>query len=62
MRDGPWKLILDGRDGPKVGLYKLDEDLAESRNLAGAHPERVARMRAALTAWQKDVASSWQDK
>jgi len=54
MRDGPWKLILNGRDGDAVGLYNLD-DIGEQNNLAVEDPDRVRRMRAALEAWKVDV-------
>jgi len=57
VRDRDWKLIEDASgqvDEP--ALYNLAEDLSESRNLAGDHPDRVKRMAAALAAWRKDVA------
>lgn len=52
FRHGSWKLLPKG--GGKGGtdepaLYNLAEDLGESNNLAGAHPERVAAMMAKLT-------------
>lgn len=56
MRDGPWKLIVDGKGGVKLGLYNLKDDLGEKNNLAEAEPERVKRMVAGLEAWKKDVA------
>lgn len=55
MRDGTWKLILDGRGQKGVGLYDLATDLGERENLAERHPERVQRMRSALRSWQNDV-------
>lgn len=62
-RDGTWKFI-QASQGPKVApntnvelgrdsgpqLYDLSRDLGETNNLAAQHPERVARMRAALQA------------
>ncbi|MDP0490897.1 MAG: arylsulfatase [Verrucomicrobiota bacterium JB023] len=36
-----WKLILPSERSPKPELYNLDEDLAETNNLASEHPERV---------------------
>jgi len=56
MRDGPWKLIIDGPGAKGVGLYNLDEDLGEQNNLAEKHPERVRAMLEAVEAWKKDVA------
>ena len=55
VREGPWKLIVNGPDGPEVGLYNLDDDLAETTNLAPDQPDRVAEMRAALDDWRDAV-------
>jgi arylsulfatase A-like enzyme len=43
-RDGPWKYVA----AAKPELYNLDEDLAESMNVAPLHPERVKAMQAAF--------------
>lgn len=60
MRDGSWKLILDGNGTAKgsVGLYNLADDIAESSNLAQAEPARVAAMQKALQDWTADVISN----
>jgi hypothetical protein len=42
-REGPWKLHLENHS---VELYNLDDDLAESHDLAAKQPARVHRMRA----------------
>ena len=55
MRQGPWKLIVNGPDGPEVGLYNLDDDPGETVNLAGDERERVAAMREALEDWRLEV-------
>lgn len=55
MREGPWKLIVNGPDGPEVGLYNLDDDPGETTNLAAARPERVAAMGEALDNWRYAV-------
>lgn len=55
LRDGPWKLILEGKGGDAVGLYNLADDIAEKTNLADKHPERVEKMKAALDAWSRDI-------
>jgi len=54
MRDGPWKLVL-GRDG---GLFNLQEDPKEQRDLSGQYPERVERMKAAIERWKRDVEAT----
>ena len=53
MRDGRWKLVVQ-KD--RALLFDLSEDLGERRDVADRHPERVARMRAALAEWREDVA------
>jgi len=58
MRDGPWKLIIDGRGSKGIGLYNLADDIGESKNLAGKDPDRVKQMLAALEAWKRDVATA----
>jgi arylsulfatase A-like enzyme len=61
LRQGPWKLIEAGK-GPKVfantgiesgqasdvQLYNLANDLAESKNIAAGHPDRVKELREQL--------------
>jgi arylsulfatase A-like enzyme len=54
-RRGPWKLILQPGGAPE--LYNLVSDPAESRNLAGAEPQRVAALQAALARWEKSLGS-----
>lgn len=54
MRDGLWKLV---RQGKRAQLFHLGEDLSEKRDLAARHPQRVAKMEAALQAWSADVAA-----
>ncbi len=55
MRDGDWKLVefYDAPDAPE--LYQLSQDIAETKNLAAAHPDRVRTMRAALAQWRDSV-------
>lgn len=57
MRDGPWKLVLNGKGGDKRGLYHLGRDIGEQNNLAEHDRDRVEKMTAAIEAWQRDVAS-----
>ena len=59
-RKGSWKLLLDrGRDGKQpeqVYLFDLAEDPGEENNLAAIHPKREKQLRAALEAWERDIA------
>ncbi len=57
IRDGNWKLIVDGKGGEKVGLYDLSRDIGEQINLASSEQARVTTMLAALAAWEADVAA-----
>jgi len=50
FRHGTWKLVPAGSKAkePGAALYDLATGLGEEKNLASAHPERVAAMRAKL--------------
>jgi arylsulfatase A-like enzyme len=50
VREGKWKYIFALREGVEE-LYDLDRDPTEQHNLAGAEPERCARLRQRLAAW-----------
>jgi arylsulfatase A-like enzyme len=56
MRDGPWKLVLEGQDTKSPRLYNLSKDIGEKKDLAGEQPQRVEKMLAAIEDWKKDVA------
>ena len=70
LRRGPWKLIAAANGGggfnkggrvqppTKVLLYNLDEDLGETRNLAGERPELVVEMQALLEKLIRDGRST----
>jgi len=45
LRFGPWKFIPGG---DKPSLYNLSNDLSETKNIAGAHPDIVKSMAAKL--------------
>lgn len=47
-----WKLV-DGKE-----LYDMEKDPAEADNVAGAHPEIVARLRKETERWFQDVSAS----
>jgi arylsulfatase len=48
IRDGDWKLVAKGADGPWE-LYDMTTDRAELHDLAAAQPERV-----------KELSTQWQ--
>jgi arylsulfatase len=50
VRDGKWKLVAKGVDGPWE-LYDMDADRSETNDLAAQQPERVKAMSAAWQAW-----------
>jgi hypothetical protein len=54
MRRGPWKLRLN----QEVELYNLEDDLAESTNLAERYPDRVEAMREAMMAFDEALKAS----
>ena len=54
IRVGNFKLIERYEDG-RVHLYNLKKDIGEQRDLTAKYPKKVARMRAQLHAWYKDV-------
>ncbi len=51
IRRGDWKMVA--QNGPWE-LYNLTQDLAETKNLAAAHPEVVAELNAAWNAWNAE--------
>lgn len=53
IRRGPWKLILPTGEAPE--LYRLDDDISETRNLARAEWDRVSVLQAAVMEWQRSV-------
>lgn len=58
VRRGEWKLIEWLEDG-RTELYHLTKDPGETNDLAAKEPERVAKMRAELQAWQKQVGAKF---
>jgi len=60
VRRGDWKLVISGQSD-KRWLYDLANDKAESKDLAGANPEKVKELEAALAEWEKGlVAPLWR--
>jgi arylsulfatase A-like enzyme len=56
LRRGDWKLIEFHEDN-RVALYNLKDDPAEARDLSASMPERTARLRAELDAWQAQTGA-----
>ena len=58
---GDWKLHrVSSKNGkqPNYQLFNLAKDMSEKKDLGAVQPERLARMKTELTAWQKSVLSS----
>ena len=53
-RDGKWKYLVN-HDGSDPQLYDLRADPSESDNLAGDHPEIVARLDRAVRDWNAQL-------
>jgi len=54
IRDGATQLIVHRSNPESLELFDLGTDPQELRNLAAANPEKIARLRPALIAWQKE--------
>lgn len=52
VRDGDIKLVID--DGNEE-MFDLGRDLEEKHNLIAAKPEKAAKLRAKIAAWEKEV-------
>jgi arylsulfatase A-like enzyme len=54
-----WKLVMHLKGGePRFELYDIPADPGEKNDVADAHPEVVARLRAAYDAWLADVSAT----
>ncbi len=68
VRRGDWKLVLNGslvEGAPSeddVHLANLAEDMAESRNLAEAHPDVTAELRVAAEQWREGIEKRWREE
>ena len=54
-----WKLIAY-RDG-RQELYKVDEDISESKNLSGSNPEKATELSARLSIWLQNTGIFFED-
>lgn len=56
MRDGDWKIVMQGKGKP--ALFNLKKDIAEKNDLATQEPTRAKAMADATHAWLKEVNAS----
>lgn len=61
MMEGDWKLIHYFEDD-RNELYHVADDIGETNDLASSEAERVNRMAAALSAWQKEVGAAYPSR
>lgn len=54
IRMGDWKLIEWFETG-RLELYNLANDIGESKDCSGSHPEKLAELHAAMKAWRERV-------
>lgn len=52
VRKGPWKLLVQGSNAK---LFNLDDDLGETKDLAGDKPEMVKMLQGEVAAWERDI-------
>jgi arylsulfatase A-like enzyme len=57
VREGDWKLLLDGDD---TLLFNLSHDIGERNDVAKERPDIAKRLRPLIAAWEKDVDSEAQ--
>jgi hypothetical protein len=55
VRDGDWKLLLEG--SARVMLFNVGNDISERDDVAASNTAVVRRMHQRLLAWEKDVDS-----
>lgn len=53
VREGDWKLL--GFRSGKLELYNLAEDEGETTDLSARHPGHVARLKAMLVGWEREM-------
>jgi arylsulfatase A-like enzyme len=54
IRAGDWKL-LEYLEDSRLELYKLRNDLQETKNLAGERPEEASKLRTQLAHWRTEI-------
>jgi len=53
IRQGRWKLVLE--DERVRGLFDLEADPCETRDLSASHPAEMSALRGELARWDADV-------
>lgn len=53
IRDGPWKLLVDEKEGPM--LFNLQADPNETTNLAADQPDLIQQLRQKLHTWELEM-------
>jgi arylsulfatase A-like enzyme len=68
VRSGPWKMRV-AKDAPKQSstplekpeLYNLDQDVAEARDVAAAHPDVIARLMPMIEKARREIGDGEKD-
>ena len=57
VRFGKWKLVVGQtrEDLPEPELYNLEQDIGEEHDVAGRHPDIVAKLRTAIAEFRKTL-------
>jgi len=62
MLDHPYKLITQDHRKDEFELYDIEADPKETKDLAAAQPDRLAKMQGQLRAWIDSVQQSFEGK
>ncbi len=54
VRKGPWKLLVQNKS---TKLFNLDDDLGETKDLAGVKPQIVSELKDELADWEQEVSA-----
>ncbi|KAA5542796.1 sulfatase-like hydrolase/transferase [Roseiconus nitratireducens] len=60
LREGDWKLHLPRKQRGEPELYDLSVDPSESNNVAGQHPDVVARLSKTLQRWVAELPKEYE--
>jgi arylsulfatase A-like enzyme len=56
VRKGPWKLIIDRKNGPGFELFNLKNDVSETNNVAQSYPEIVQELKEEFIKYANEMA------